>query len=54
MGLIGFNNLDEINIDNDRLWQNFKTFLFSMPDMISQIVGHKDDNHNSLGLSRKI
>ncbi|WP_146106004.1 hypothetical protein [Apibacter adventoris] len=48
MGLIGFNNLDEINIDNDRLWQNFKTFLFSMPDMISQIVGHKDDNPNEL------
>lgn len=48
MGLISFNNLDEINIDNDRLWQNFKTFLFSMPDMISLIVGHKDDNLNEL------
>lgn len=42
--MIGYNNLDEINIDNDRLWHNFKTFLFSMPDMISLIIGHKDDN----------
>lgn len=33
----------EINIDNDRLWALFKAMLLLIPDKISLITGHKDD-----------
>lgn len=33
----------EINIDNDKLWALFKAMLLLIPDKISLITGHKDD-----------
>lgn len=54
-GYILYNNLPEgaiykvyaeINIDNDRLWTLFKKMLMTMPDEVSLITEHKDDEPN--------
>lgn len=43
----------EINVDNQRLWQLFKTLLLQLPDVISLVYNYKDEEPAYSGYADK-